>query len=197
MVRLLTPADFQPMPWKNGAGRTTEIAVYPPGASLDAFLWRVSIAEVERDGPFSRFPGIDRTIVLLEGGGMRLRSGRTDTRLTTPYAPKDLCGDDTIDCRLIAGPCRDFNAMFRRSHARGSIAVVRDSGIEFAPSFHRLAFAAVGPHECGLPGHPSVRLEEGHALFVDASEAGNDNGPMAIRPLAAGAVALVVGIDYP
>ncbi len=80
MVRLLTPADFHPMPWKNGAGRTTEIAVYPPGASLDAFLWRVSIADVERDGPFSRFPGIDRTIVLLEGGGMRLRSGRTRYR---------------------------------------------------------------------------------------------------------------------
>jgi hypothetical protein len=63
--------------------------------------------------------------------------------------------------------------------------------------FHRLAFAAVGPHECDLPGHPSVRLEEGHALFVDASDAGNDKGPMAIRPLATGAVALVVGIDYP
>lgn len=197
MLRLLTPADFHPMPWKNGAGRTTEIAVYPAGATLDAFLWRVSIADVERDGPFSRFPGIDRTIVLLEGGGMRLRSGRTDTRLTTPYAPKDLSGDDAIECKLVAGPCRDFNAMWRRGHARGSIAVVRDGGIEFSPSFHRLAFAAVGPHECGLPGHPAVRLEEGHALLIGASDAGNDNGSMAIRPLAAGAVALVVGIDYP
>ena len=81
MVRLLTPADFHSMPWKNGAGRTTEIAVHPPGAALDTFAWRVSIADVERDGPFSRFPGIDRTIVLLEGAGMRLRSGRSDTRV--------------------------------------------------------------------------------------------------------------------
>src|SRR4029077_2512621 len=73
MVRLLTPNDYRSMPWKNGAGRTTEIAVHPPGAALDAFAWRVSIADVEQDGPFSRFPGIDRTIVLLGGSGMRLR----------------------------------------------------------------------------------------------------------------------------
>ena len=72
MYRLLTPADYRPMPWKNGAGRTTEIAAHPAGAALDAFAWRVSIADVERDGPFSRFPGIDRTIVLLDGAGMRL-----------------------------------------------------------------------------------------------------------------------------
>jgi len=197
MLRLLTPADFHQMPWKNGAGRTTEIAVYPPGATLDAFLWRVSVADVERDGPFSRFPGIDRTIVLLEGGGMRLRSGRSDTRVTTRFAPKNLSGDDAIECKLVAGPCRDLNAMFRRGHARGSVAVARDGGMEFAPSFHRLAFAAVGPHECSLPGHPSVRLEEGHALLVAASGSGNGEGPLATRPLATGAVALVVSIDYP
>ena len=56
MVRLLTPNDYRSMPWKNGAGRTTEIAVHPAGAALDAFAWRVSIADIERDGPFSRFP---------------------------------------------------------------------------------------------------------------------------------------------
>ncbi len=197
MVHILTPADFHPMPWKNGAGRTTEIAVYPAGASLDAFLWRVSIAHVERDGRFSRFPGIDRTIVLLDGGGMRLRSGRSDTRMTTRFAPKDLDGDDAIECKLIAGPCRDFNAMFRRGYARGTVAVVRNGGMEFVPSFHRLAFAAVGPHECCMPGHVPVRVEEGHALLVDASAAGNEDSAMAIRPLTAGAVALVVSIDCP
>src|SRR4029453_7140835 len=67
MVRLLTPNDYRSRPWKNGAGRTTEIAVHPAGAGLDAFAWRVSIASVERNGPFSAFPGIDRTIVLLDG----------------------------------------------------------------------------------------------------------------------------------
>src|SRR6185369_11614525 len=83
MFRLLTPSDYRPMPWKNGGGRTIEIAVHPVGATLDAFQWRVSIADIERDGPFSRFPGIDRTIVLLEGAGMHLRSASRDIDLTT------------------------------------------------------------------------------------------------------------------
>jgi hypothetical protein len=60
--------DCPARPWKNGLGRTRELAVAPPGAGMDGFLWRVSVAEVDSAAPFSAFPGIDRTIVLLEGG---------------------------------------------------------------------------------------------------------------------------------
>lgn len=197
MVRLLTPADFHPMPWKNGAGRTTEIAVHPAGAALDAFEWRISIAEVERDGPFSRFPGIDRTIVLLDGGGMRLRSDRGDTDLTTRFLPHAMSGEDAIECTLAAGPCRDFNAMFRRGRARGRVVVVRTGRAEFAASPFRLVYAAAGAHECSLSTHAAMRLEERHALLVDASEPGDDEGPLAVLPLAPDAVALVVRIKSP
>ena len=192
MLHLLTPADFHLMPWKNGAGRTTEIAVYPPGASLDAFLWRVSIAEVERDGPFSRFPGIDRTIVLLEGSGMRLRSGRSDTRVTTHFAPKDLSGDDAIECKLIAGPCRDFNAMFRRGRARGSVAVVRGSVAEFDPAQFCLSYAARGTHECTIAARGAHRVDEGHALVAAESMPVAERAAIVVRPLDDDAVALVV-----
>ena len=124
MVRLLTPNDYRSMPWKNGAGRTTEIAVHPAGAALDAFAWRVSIADVERDGPFSRFPGIDRTIVLLDGA--RNASCAPDgaiRELTTRFAPHDFSGDDAIDCTLVAGPVprfqRDVPARPRARQRRG------------------------------------------------------------------------------
>ena len=63
------------MRWKNGGGETAEIAVSPPGAALDAFDWRLSMAKVETDGPFSAFPGIDRTLAILEGEGIRLSVG--------------------------------------------------------------------------------------------------------------------------
>ncbi len=76
---VLSPADYRRMPWKNGGGHTTEIAAFPAGAGLASFVWRVSIADVLQDGPFSPFPGIDRTLVLLEGEGMRLSGdGRAD-----------------------------------------------------------------------------------------------------------------------
>ena len=157
MVCLLTPGDYRSMPWKNGAGRTTELAVHPQGAGLDAFAWRVSIASVERDGPFSAFPGIDRTIVLLDGAGMIL-GGAQQVDVTTRFLPRAFRGDQSLDCTLVAGPCRDFNAMFRRSRARGTVAVVRGSAREFDPAQFCLSYAAKGAHECTVARRRVHRL---------------------------------------
>ena len=68
-MRHLTPADYRRMPWRNGGGVTTEIAIAPDGAGLvgERFLYRVSIADVMSDGPFSRFEGYDRHIMLPAG----------------------------------------------------------------------------------------------------------------------------------
>ncbi|MGI4858448.1 MAG: HutD/Ves family protein, partial [Janthinobacterium lividum] len=68
-------ATLAPVAWKNGGGTTSEIAVWPRAASFDAFVWRVSVAEIAQDGAFSDFPGVDRTIVLLSGAGMDLEGG--------------------------------------------------------------------------------------------------------------------------
>src|SRR5262249_48883926 len=153
-----TPNDYRSMPWKNGAGRTTELAVHPAGAGLDAFAWRVSIANVERSGPFSAFPGIDRTIVLLDGAGMHLGRGERTIDLTTPFVPQDFRGDQSVDCTLVAGPSRDFNAMFRRGRARGSVAVVRGSVAEFDPAQFCLSYAAKGAHECTVARRGAHRV---------------------------------------
>ena len=66
-MRLLRAADRVAVPWKNGGGVTHDVIVSPAGATLDDFDWRISIAEIARSGPFSRFPGIDRTLAVLEG----------------------------------------------------------------------------------------------------------------------------------
>ncbi len=69
---VLKGSTYRRMPWKNGAGETVEIAVSPEGAALFDFDWRISMATVATDGPFSIFPGIDRTLSILEGNGMSL-----------------------------------------------------------------------------------------------------------------------------
>ena len=75
-LRIFGPGDFRVMPWKNGAGSTTELLIDPPGATLaGGFRWRVSMATVAESGPFSSFPGLDRTLLLLEGEGMELDHG--------------------------------------------------------------------------------------------------------------------------
>jgi len=196
MVRLLTPTDFRSMPWKNGGGRTTEIAVHPAGAALDAFAWRVSIANVERDGAFSAFPGIDRTIVLLDGAGMRLQGAERGIDLTTRYLAHDFRGDDSIDCKLVSGPCRDFNAMFRRGRARGSVTVVRRSGAKFDPAQFCVSYAAKGPHEATIARRCARRLDEGHALVAAESVSAAEGGSIFVRPLEDDAVAVVVCVAY-
>jgi len=195
MVRFLDSADYTSMPWKNGGGRTTEIAAYPPGAALDAFAWRVSIADVASDGPFSRFPGVERTIVLLDGAGMWLRSRGREKELRTPFEPYRFSGDDAVDCTLIAGPVRDFNAMFRRGAARGSVAVIRGDPVEIAQGDFVLAYAATGAHDCVIPGHPARVLDAGNAVLVERPADG-DCAPVLFRP-SRNAVALVVSVDLP
>jgi uncharacterized protein len=113
-------------PWKNGAGLTREIASSPRGATLDDFYWRLSVAEVAVNGPFSAYAGIDRTIALLRGAGMRLRSddGRLDHRLDTVAAPFGFDGEAAIQATLLGGACSDFNVMTRRGRCSAKVQAV-------------------------------------------------------------------------
>src|SRR4051812_7165042 len=99
--QLLSPSDYRRMAWRNGAGRTTEIESHPRQAALDAFDWRLSIADVVRDGPFSRFPGIDRTILVIAGAGMRLHMKGSTVLLQSTDQPYSFDGDMEIECTLI------------------------------------------------------------------------------------------------
>ena len=117
------------MPWKNGGGETIEIAVSPPDASLDDFDWRISMAKVEKDGPFSSFPHIDRTLLILDGGGIVLDiAGFASLALSADSGPASFPADVPTQSRLPAGSVRDFNVMTRRG--RFSHSVERFSGAE-------------------------------------------------------------------
>jgi hypothetical protein len=119
-VRKIDGSQHQTMPWKNGAGTTTEIAIDPADADLGSrFRWRLSIASVQRSGPFSAFPGYERTIMLIEGRGMDLAVGSgPPRRLDRPFEPFVFSGDAPAECRLIEGSVRDLNLMVDRSLLR-------------------------------------------------------------------------------
>lgn len=79
--------DYVTMPWKNGGGTTTELAIFPPGASLEHFVWRLSCAEVRVAGPFSAFPRIDRSLAVLSGAGLILHADESQqSNSSTPLA---------------------------------------------------------------------------------------------------------------
>jgi hypothetical protein len=176
-------ADCPSQPWKNGLGRTREIAVQPSDASAGDFLWRVSIAEVDSAAPFSVFPGIDRHIVLLDGAGftMTLDDERTHT-LTTPFVPFAFPGEAKVAVALADGPTRDFNLMIRRSHMRGGIAVWRDAGTQETDAATVLVYCA----------HGVIDSIDGPLRAGDAWRPLSDGGVLVLHP---DAVALVVQVE--
>lgn len=114
-MRIIRAADCKVMPWKNGGGTTTEIAVFPEGVPLSDFDWRISMAHVGADGPFSSFPGIDRTLSVLTGNGIRLAFGDGETvALDRATAPFFFAADRAVDGVLVDGAIDDLNVMSRR-----------------------------------------------------------------------------------
>lgn len=138
-------------PWKNGGGTTREIATHPPGAGFGDFAWRLSVADVERDGPFSAFPGIDRTIVLLRGAGKRLAADGVEHALTECGAPFAFAGEAAIEARLVGGATRDFNVMTRRGSWRAEVASLRAAAcVEGADAM--LLWCGAGRWQVGASG---------------------------------------------
>jgi hypothetical protein len=119
MLSILRHGDYPSRPWKNGGGTTSDIVVSPPGSSLDDFDWRLSLAQVDRDGPFSRFDDVDRTLVLLSGA-MTLHE--PDRRIELVRGePIAFPGERPIEATLSGGSTLDLNVMTRRGRATHSV----------------------------------------------------------------------------
>lgn len=161
------------MPWKNGGGVTHELAVSPAGAGFDDFVWRASIAEVNRDGPFSVFAGIDRTLVLLDGAGFTLQLDQTEQQtLDQPYQPFRFPGERAVTVSLRGGPTRDFNLMIRRDAALGRLDIEQGPGTRHFDAEVALLYCERGTLELALQHHATDRLHPGDLLLIDPAEAG-------------------------
>ncbi len=126
-VSVLDADAARPMPWRNGGGTTTELAIDPADGGLgESFDWRVSIAEVRSSGPFSSFPGLRRLIALVEGEGMTLRFDDGERhKLDEVMVPFGFDGGRALSGELVAGPVRDFNLIYDPSRVRASLWPLR------------------------------------------------------------------------
>ena len=137
MSRLIQYASLRPTPWKNGGGVTTELAMSPPGAGLGDFDWRVSLASIAEDGPFSQFPGVDRTLVMVAGDGVLLEVGDQRVVLSPSEPLVEFAGEDPVHATVGGQSTLDFNVLTRRGSYRhrierfevcGSVPLPRRSG---------------------------------------------------------------------
>lgn len=116
-MRVLPAAGYRLERWRNGGGSTRVIASAGPEGAIDGappgWDWRLSLADIDRPGPFSTLPGVARHLMLVEGGPLLLRLG-TGTR-TLSAAGDDLrfAGSEPVEAEPGAGPVRVLNLMWR------------------------------------------------------------------------------------
>lgn len=122
--RILPASGYRRMQWKNGAGWTSEILKVHGSDDRDSndWEWRLSIAEIETDAPFSAFPGVERELVLLAGNGLRLRfDDGAVHELLPPHDKLRFAGERVVVGELIDGATRDFNLMWKRDRCSAQL----------------------------------------------------------------------------
>lgn len=189
MAEIIRASACRRTRWKNGGGETMEIAIAPAGASLDDFDWRISMAIVASDGPFSVFAGVARTICILDGAGIRLAIDAEPAReLNTTSAPLPFSGDAAAHSTLIDGVVTDFNVMTRRDRFRHVVERIRieASGVHDVAAEVRGVFCQSGVVSIEA-SHGRERLGPRDTMLRSPS----DDGPWRVHAEDAATVCLV------
>ncbi|MFC5386609.1 HutD family protein [Aquamicrobium segne] len=178
-MKIARRADYKRMAWKNGQGVTEEVAAFPAGSTTDNFDWRLSIAHVGADGPFSVFSGIDRTIALLDGAGLALvlPEGRIK-ELSQEGTPFSFSGDWEISSRNLNEPTIDLNIMTRRrrcTHAMQRITLAPGETLT-TPGFNWAVFNSPAKieadgQELAIERFDAIALEAGESFTNHKTEA--------------------------
>lgn len=208
-MRTITLADMPAQLWRNGAGLTRPIAsgvarrtaakalVAGSIPNIDAFDWRISLADIKGDGPFSVFPGIDRCAVLLGSNGITL-SGPSGSSYLQPLQPLSFSGEEELEARCDPEPesamPQILNLMVRRNSMRSEVRVV--DAIYRCPAAATLFILIAAGRWEFVPPDQAARtpLSVGHAGLLHECGAGAVLRP---NPSQGNAKAVVVILQHP
>lgn len=163
--KIYSPQSFQTLPWRNGLGSTVELLAETPNKNED-FSWRLSIASVANDGPFSDFSGYDRTLLLLEGSGITLNKPNGVFKvLNSSLDYANFKGEDLIDATLHDGPIKDFNIMTLRSICTSSVTAIDETSESLLNiNADKLLVYSIKPVNIQIGLEASISLEANHLL---------------------------------
>ena len=205
-VRAFSLSELTSEPWRNGGGNTRTVASGDTGSENlsgdDDWTWRVSIADINADGPFSLFPDVQRQLTLLAGEGLVLvgeqrtwRASQTGDVLAFPGAAR-------VRAHLLGGPVQVWNLMLRGDAWRGQVRMWRYNGDEWMQPFTagdaRAVFVYVLSGELALRGShqmdgiADITLAAGQGLWLS-------HPPLGLRMLllSAPTLALTTEISAP
>lgn len=166
-------AEMKPQAWKNGGGTTRELLAWPSATSWQV---RLSVAEVEADGPFSRFDGVQRCFAVLSGAGVRLVVNGQMHALTAASDPLAFDGGTDTHCTLLGGATQDFNLMAHGGRpvlrrVRGRLMAAASAGLQAVYAVSAPALVHSGGDVMTLPPHTLAWRLGGDALAVQGDDA--------------------------
>lgn len=177
MIHIVALDSVPAQPWKNGGGTTRELLAWPTPAD---WLLRLSVARIDRDGPFSAYPGISRWFAVLSGPGVELTWQDRAAHVGTGTAPLHFDGGDAPGCRLLGGPTEDLNLMLRNDRVRGGLAPAKAGEAWHAAAGWRGVYST---EACTLQCHDSTALPARSLAWAPDAAAGpwQLSGPAALR----------------
>ncbi|MDB6045740.1 MAG: hypothetical protein JWM63_4291 [Gammaproteobacteria bacterium] len=191
---VLRESGYAAVPWKNGGGITREIHRAP--ADTAAFDWRLSLATIDRAGPFSSFDGYERTLVLVRGAGVELDFGLHGlARLSTVGQMACFDGGWETECTLLDGPATDLNLIVAKERIH---AHVRLTGLATAEVIQTSGWTET--LVCCLSGSVQVENAAGNLetlSAIDVARCSPTDGLLRCRPHASGPAALLIAAVRP
>lgn len=143
-----------PQAWRNGGGQTRELLAWP---NAENWQLRISRADIEKSGPFSAFPGIERWFAVLTGNGVVLHMPQKDHHLSAGQAPLQFDGGLAPGCTLVDGATQDLNLMARSG---GALMQAVEPGVDWQNTHHMCGLYTVqagtwtfGPYSMALGAH--------------------------------------------
>ena len=173
----LTLIDYRTMPWANGLGKTVELINRVDDGNL---LWRLSMATITEDGPFSAFPGIERNLTIFSGEGFDLVEDDSGFQYSASLlTPVTFSGDTPVTAKNVVAPCEGFNVMTRSDLPKPKVWVEHNNSEIKTIASPQLALFAISlstvktiddtfrlkPYEL-LLCQKTVQLQEGKLICV-------------------------------
>ncbi|MGW0734741.1 HutD/Ves family protein [Streptomyces sp. NPDC002851] len=123
VTRVIRMTTLEPQRWANGRGWTREIHREPATDSASTALWRLSLADIEETGPFSKFPEMDRH--LLSAAPVPLHLSVDGTLHNLRYTQViSFAGESEVATTAVHGRAQALNLMTRRG-IRSSLDLLR------------------------------------------------------------------------
>ncbi len=163
MMRIIKLSDTPATPWLNGGGTTRDLWLGPSAAQ---WQWRISVATIDSDGPFSSYPGVERHFAVLQGQGVRLRLADCTREVTAADDALAFDGATAPHCSLIDGPTLDLNLMVRHEAGAGLLQRA-EAGIAWRSPARRRAVWCGSASLLHIEGLPPCKVPAQSLACID------------------------------